>query len=91
MSVSSSSSWTRTLFFSSLFLFELDEEDLIEEECQTAEEEQEEEEVEEEEEEEEERVERFEEWVSFCGSSSRIEGRKLGESMEARRWNTAVR
>jgi hypothetical protein len=28
--------------------------------------------------------------VSFCGSSSRIEGRKLGESMEARRWNTAV-
>ena len=83
MSVSSSSSWTRTLFFSSLFLFELDEEDLIEEECQTAEEEQEEEE-------EEERVERFEEWVSFCGSSSRIEGRKLGESMEARRWNTAV-
>ena len=47
-------------------------------------------EEEEEEEEEEERVERFEEWVSFCGSSSRIEGRKLGESMEARRWNTAV-
>ena len=46
MSVSCSSSWTRTLFFSSLFLFELDEEDLIEEECQTAEEEQEEEEEE---------------------------------------------